>query len=156
MKQTLTVITFFSIFLCVSFYVQSEENRPECTIEHVDTFAELKKQFKNYDTEQIFESDEDDDFKIIFDLEDIYPLVDYDTICAECEIQDFLNNAVLIIDSMIPDVPQAPESVGVIVAQEYQEDAPHKVEIEENVKDLPRPKKRSWFGKKSKKNKVAQ
>lgn len=156
MKQTLTVITFFSIFLCVSFYAQSEENTSVSTIEHVDTFAALKKQFKDHDTMQFSESDEDDDFKIIFDLEDIYPLVDYDTICAECEIQDFLNNAVLIIDPMIPDVPQAPESVDVVMMQEIEETVTHKVVIEEKTESLPTPKKRSWFSKKSKKNKVAQ
>lgn len=156
MKQTMTVTTFISFFLCLSFYAAPEEIISAGSIEHVDTFAELKKQFKNYDSEQVFESDEDDDFKIIFDLEDIYPLVDYDAICAECEIQDFLNNAVLIIDPMIPDVPQAPVSVDAVMIQETQEVVTDNVMIEENVKDVSSPKKRSWFGKKSKKNKVVE
>lgn len=152
MKQTLTVITFFSIFLCVSFYAVSEENIPQVTTERGDTFTELKKQFGNYDRAQVFESDEDDDLKIIFDLEDIYPLVDYDTMCAPCEIEDFIEHADLVIDPIIADVPQAPQLVDVVM-QDIQKPVTDIVVIEETSESLPAPKKRNWFGKKSKKNK---
>lgn len=91
--------------------------------------------------------EEDDDFKIVFDLEEIYPLVDYDTICTDYEIQDFIDNthpiesasvnyAAQSDDLLIPDLPQAPESIIMVTVEEIEQPMPVPVivnEIQEKV-----------------------
>ena len=64
---------------------------------------------------------DDDDLQIILDADEIYPLVDYDTICTDYEIQDYIESmqttkeksATDSIDLSIPDLPQAPESIAI-------------------------------------------
>lgn len=64
----------------------------------------------------------DEELQIIFDAEEIYPLVDYDTICIDYETQDYIDNAqiietklepdILVLDDLvIPDVPHEPQLI---------------------------------------------
>jgi hypothetical protein len=113
--------------------------------------------------------EEDDDFKIVFDLEEIYPLVDYDTICTDYEIQDFIDNSnvpenILIKDTdqsdnlLIPDLPQAPESIAMVTVQEIEQAIPVPVivnDIQEKV-DTCNLKKHRNKKKESKKSKICK
>jgi len=88
----------------------------------------------NHEAESIFidsvtgiEASDFDDFEIIFDgmqTEEMYPLVDFDTICTDYEIQDYIDGITPQIDKNnfeevdIPALPQAPESIILTLDQE--------------------------------------
>jgi len=161
MKKNIPTITllFPVIFVCFFQQIYGQEENEKISV---------------LESNPYLESDADDEeFKIVFDLEEIYPLVDYDTICTDYEIQDFIDNQqatkeAFIIhsdtsgDLCIPDVPQMPESITLVdiaSIEEFTMPIPasvnikqEKTEIDESNRNRKKKKERLKLSKHRKKN----